>query len=81
MIKEGNTTSEYKIEWMSTLIALATVIIPVVMEMLDKGHWAYVALAAVLAAVTKLGSMGYAASRAKVKSYDSMARAGAADPT
>lgn len=66
-VKPGNTTSEYKVEWLSTVISLATVIIPVVMDMLDKGHWSYVILACVLAAALKLGSMGYSKSRAIVK--------------
>jgi hypothetical protein len=66
-VKPGNQTSEYKIEWLTTLIALSTVIIPVVMEALDKGSWIYVLLSCVLAVAVKLGSMGYSKSRAIVK--------------
>lgn len=66
-VKPGNTTSEFKNEILTTIISLSTVIIPIIMEMFDKGHWAYVALACVLAVALKLGSMGYSKSRAIVK--------------
>lgn len=66
-VKPGNETSEFKIEWLSTIVAIATAIIPVVMQAIGEGHWMYVALSCVLAAVIKLGSMGYSKSRAIVK--------------
>jgi len=75
-VKSGKETSEYKVEWLSTLISIVAVVLPVVLEMLNRGSLAYVILACVLAAVLKLGSLGYGKSRAIVKAAASQAESG-----
>ncbi len=66
-VKSGNTTSEHKKEWRSTLISLATVLIPFVMDLIGHGSPYYIGLAAVLAGFVKASSMGYTKARSMVK--------------
>ncbi len=73
-VKAGNGTSEHRWERLSTLLALVPIILPVIMEAMDKGHWSYAVLAAVLSVMTKFSSMNYTNKRSLVKA--SAAKAG-----
>lgn len=80
--KPGNQTSEYRLAWLANIISIVVVILPAILEMLDKGSLAYVILSCVLAVAVQLGSLGYSKSRAIVKASAATAGGGvpAANP-
>ncbi len=66
-IKAGSSTSEHKLELLSTGLAIATAVIPVLMDAIGSGSPWYIGLSAVLAFLVKISSMKYTMARTLAK--------------